>query len=584
MLKETKKRHMRVKHLLQSYALARPSVRLSLRILNSKAGRKNDSSDWIYACKPGPFNNAVRDAAMQVIGRECTSQCNWKTVQLDGYEAQALLPKADAEFIKVMGYGQFLSVDARPVRANGETTKAIVMLFKEMLKLNCHVQEVRDPFLFLNMKCPRGSYDSSVEPRKNDIAFEKPMLVMQLAQRLFSDSYPVPARTMLAMENFSEDEKSMQPYGLELPQNKFGDIPCDVIGTPTRRGPDFKDRDSGLLTPDKSDLNPWVLAKLHSGLGKRKNSADAFAPPPECKQVGEAADGNTGRIYGSDMEYHTFLPSPLPSSPISYQAKSRRQFEKQKFKSPVTSSPVNSTSWRKTMPHAGRKSNITCQRPTVNKNDLHSFEKRLRHSTFSCGELPKPSISKPFVSPFSSCGSTSTPSLKRQGPLMYKVDNDNDKLLQVSTPPAFASAGESSESLSTCQQDRSKDNPLQRDMQLGWLKDLMPPLAESTKDGIVQDISSEKKNYSLKIISSVRTSAIAIQRSLSVLGDIVFDGPTMTRSSLLDSHASCTSWNALTRGDIEMYAKTLTGLLSGRGVTVQADRLTQSIKEAVSCD
>ena len=585
MLKETKKQHTRIRHLLQSYALARPSVRLSLRTLSSKARKKGDGDDWIYACKTGLYDNTVKDAAIQVIGRECTSQCIWKTVHLGGYEAQALLPKADADFKKVMGYGQFLSVDTRPVRANGETTKAIVMIFKEKIREDYRVEEVRDPFLSLNIKCPRGSFDSSIEPSKNDVAFENPTVVIQLARRLFSDSYPASAHMTLTTKNLSEDEKSIQPCGSMLPQYKFGDKPCDAAKTSIRRSPEQKDCDNGILTPNKSDLNPWVLAKLHSGLGKRKNRADNFTPPAECKQVGEAADGDIGRISGSDMEYHTFLPSPLSSSPLNYQAKSRRQFESHKFKSPVNSSPITSTSWRRSIPRSGIRSKISLQRSTVNKNNnLPSFEKRLRHSTFSCSDLPKPSISKPFVSPFSSCGFINTPSRKRHGPQIRNIDNNNYKLLQASIPSACSPAGEPSEPLNTDRRNHTKDSPSQCESQLDWLKVSMPPLTKSINDGNVQDTLSEEKNYSLEAFSSIRTSASAIQRSLSVFGDIIFDDPATTGSSLLGSRASSPSWNALTRGDIQMYAKTLTGLLSGRDITVQTDRLTQSIEDVVYCD
>lgn len=584
MLKETKKQHIRVKHLLQSYALARPYVRLSLRTLSSNAKKKSDGDDWTYACKTSLHDNTVRGAAMQVIGRECTNQCIWKTFRLDGYEAQALLPKADADFKKVMGYGHFLSVDARPVRANGESTRATVMYFKEKLKENCHIEDVRDPFLFLNMRCPGGSYDSSLEPSKNDVAFENPTLVLQLVRRLISDSYPVSARISLPLENLSEDDKSIHPRGSQLPQCEPRDKPCDTSRTPNRRGPDQRNCESGMLTPDKSDLNPWVLAKLHSGLGKRKNRADTFAPPLEHRQVGGDADGDTGRIYGSDLEYHTFLPSPLPSSPLNHQGNSRRQFENQKFTSQVISSPINSTPRRKTRPQAGTKSKIARQSPTEKKNDIPSFEKLWRHSTFSCNELQKPSISKPFVSPLSSCGAMSTPFHKRQGLQICNIENNNCKAMQASTPSACTPAGASSELIDTGQHDCTEDSHSECKLQLDWLKDSMTPLIKGSNNGNNQDILRDKGDYSLRIFSLVRTSAAAIQRSLSVLGDVVLDDLPLSGSSLLGSRALGPPWNDLTRGDIEKYASTLAGLLSSRGITVQTDRLTQSIEEAVLHD
>lgn len=57
-----------IRQLLQKYALARPTVRLSLKVLKAK----NDKSNWIYA----PAKNAtVSDAALNIFGKDTTAQC-----------------------------------------------------------------------------------------------------------------------------------------------------------------------------------------------------------------------------------------------------------------------------------------------------------------------------------------------------------------------------------------------------------------------------------------------------------------------------------------------------------------------------
>lgn len=58
----------KIKSLLQAYALARPSVRFSLRTL----GVPGDKSNWTYALASNPN---VADAALQVVGKNVVKQC-----------------------------------------------------------------------------------------------------------------------------------------------------------------------------------------------------------------------------------------------------------------------------------------------------------------------------------------------------------------------------------------------------------------------------------------------------------------------------------------------------------------------------
>lgn len=89
----------RIKKLLQAYAIAQPSKRLSLKVLKAK----NENGNWTYA----PSADAsISDAALKVAGTETSSSCAVKRLssqktdgnqrgQLDQeeYEAIAVLPK-----------------------------------------------------------------------------------------------------------------------------------------------------------------------------------------------------------------------------------------------------------------------------------------------------------------------------------------------------------------------------------------------------------------------------------------------------------------------------------------------------------
>lgn len=69
-LKDSAKQLAKIKRTLQAYALARPSVRLALKVLKSK----NDKDNWTYAPK---HEASVSDAAVKIIGKKATDQCQW---------------------------------------------------------------------------------------------------------------------------------------------------------------------------------------------------------------------------------------------------------------------------------------------------------------------------------------------------------------------------------------------------------------------------------------------------------------------------------------------------------------------------
>lgn len=67
-LKIASKTIMNIKKMLQTYAIARPSVRLSIRVLKGKG----DAGNWVY----GPTPKAtVVDAASKVAGPDVAAQC-----------------------------------------------------------------------------------------------------------------------------------------------------------------------------------------------------------------------------------------------------------------------------------------------------------------------------------------------------------------------------------------------------------------------------------------------------------------------------------------------------------------------------
>lgn len=69
-LKTAPKTLAKIKQTLQAYAIARPSTRLSLKVLKVK----NDKGNWVYAPKAGA---SVPDAAMKVVDKNISAHCQW---------------------------------------------------------------------------------------------------------------------------------------------------------------------------------------------------------------------------------------------------------------------------------------------------------------------------------------------------------------------------------------------------------------------------------------------------------------------------------------------------------------------------
>jgi DNA mismatch repair protein MutL len=183
----------KIKSLLQAYALARPTVRFALKVLKSK----NEKGNWTYV----PANGQPKeDAAFKIVGKECAGQCEWQIMETHGYEVQAFLPRPDAVASRIGGARQFLSIDGRPVSATRGTLRQIVKLFKEnLLSSNSSMEGVKDPFLWLNIDCPSGTYDPNIEPAKDNVMFENSSRVLEAFEALLKSCYiPAPKEEEVA--------------------------------------------------------------------------------------------------------------------------------------------------------------------------------------------------------------------------------------------------------------------------------------------------------------------------------------------------------------------------------------------------
>lgn len=82
-----------IKKLLQSYSIARPTVKLSFKVLKSKI----DKFNWSFAACKG--EGSLPAAAVQVVGKSVAQLCQLRFASLDDggrrYEVEALLLAQD---------------------------------------------------------------------------------------------------------------------------------------------------------------------------------------------------------------------------------------------------------------------------------------------------------------------------------------------------------------------------------------------------------------------------------------------------------------------------------------------------------
>jgi hypothetical protein len=103
---------------------------------------------------------------------------------------EAFLPNSNADPSKI-GTGQYLSIDSRPVSHEKGTMKKIITLFKKYIRvaLANSSENMKNPFMRLNIKCPVGSYDPNIEPAKDDVLFCNEFIILELAENLLKEVY-----------------------------------------------------------------------------------------------------------------------------------------------------------------------------------------------------------------------------------------------------------------------------------------------------------------------------------------------------------------------------------------------------------
>ena len=112
--------------------------------------------------------------------------------------------------------GHYLSIDSRPVSCTRGTLQQVISSYKSHLRSATSSEDnvkIWDPFLCLNITCPRGSYDANVEPAKDDVLFTNAELFFRIVESFFNNIYGKvqPDTSRPPAKNVSR----LQPHGIE---------------------------------------------------------------------------------------------------------------------------------------------------------------------------------------------------------------------------------------------------------------------------------------------------------------------------------------------------------------------------------
>ncbi|KAI0417930.1 hypothetical protein F5X98DRAFT_386781 [Xylaria grammica] len=197
-VKEARKTLDSIQELLKSYVMARPQLKILLKVLQTP------TKTWSYSPKR---NSTVIEAALQLFGVEVTSNCLLKTLQTghastkgdsparetprpttDNFLLEVFLANPDTNLRKVPKHHYF-SVDGRPINAGRGVAKRLLKIYLDHLKRSTLVKDISDCFIRLNICCPPGSYDVNIEPSKDDVLFSDEHVVLDAFRRLCEEVY-----------------------------------------------------------------------------------------------------------------------------------------------------------------------------------------------------------------------------------------------------------------------------------------------------------------------------------------------------------------------------------------------------------
>lgn len=106
--------------------------------------------------------------------------------------AMALLRRLPPDVSPITRAGQYLSIDSRPMSSARGTLKLILALYKSYLRSSRGTdggEKIADPFISMNIICPTGSYDTNIEPAKDDVLFTDATVILAIVEAFLKSVY-----------------------------------------------------------------------------------------------------------------------------------------------------------------------------------------------------------------------------------------------------------------------------------------------------------------------------------------------------------------------------------------------------------
>ncbi|KAH0272883.1 hypothetical protein KCU71_g18493, partial [Aureobasidium melanogenum] len=322
-LKAAPKTLTKIKQLLQSYAFARPATRLSLKVIKAK----NDKDNWTYAPKIG---GGIEDTAFKVVGKPCASQCAWAELEYEGFTVQAFLPRPDAHALKISGLGQYVSVNDRPLTSSRGISRQLVKIYKESLRESSSLGDAKDPFLYLSLSCPPGSYDANIEPAKDDVLFGDVDKVVEAVRRLMLISYPDKDVPEEPADAHKLNDDSREPLATPAPGARSNRVEpkgnmydldeddltlfMDSVDEPRNDAVEEDEPSESIRSAAVS--NPWITAKMNAYSNKRNNVNIQLLTPAKQASSSTPEACSPALLTHCPQQDTPALPTPRQSSPM----------------------------------------------------------------------------------------------------------------------------------------------------------------------------------------------------------------------------------------------------------------------------
>ncbi|KAI0898476.1 hypothetical protein F4806DRAFT_458521 [Annulohypoxylon nitens] len=233
-IKESTKTVDKIRAVLRSYAMARPQLKLSFKVLQSP------KQNWSYSPKPGA---SVKEAAIQLFGSEIATCCLEKTFAMNEphkennkanekqspshsgpYKLEAFILKPNFNASKAPKQ-RYFSVDGRPIIGKTGTMKKLLNIYSEQMAATFQQSSSsvtsKDCFIRLNIKCPPGTYDVNIEPSKDDVLFSDENVLLNGFKGLCKEVYGTHTLSNALERNLALDNNNIsgtQESSLTEPQ------------------------------------------------------------------------------------------------------------------------------------------------------------------------------------------------------------------------------------------------------------------------------------------------------------------------------------------------------------------------------